>query len=69
MQLYITCTLVWITRQVYEPLCVQISSTIEYILFPGQNIIATTYPAKDPKNLFEGLHPYMEVVHAQNYYK
>ena len=43
MRLHITCTLVWITRQVYEPPCKQISSTIEYILFPGQNLIATTY--------------------------
>ena len=29
-----------------------------HILFPGQPIIATTYSAKDPKNLFKGLCPY-----------
>ena len=47
----------------WTPLCEQISSNIEYFLFPGQNIIATTYPAKDPKTCLKDMKAMQQYVH------
>jgi len=51
------------TRQVYELLYIQITSTIEYILFPGQNIIGKFIQLKTPKTCLKD-YVHMEVVAA-----